>query len=82
MEIPKEFTECLARQREAYLNEPYPSAQNRCADLETLRRMLLENENEIVSAIDADFGVRSAVETRLIELFPVCEGIRDRKSVV
>ena len=38
--------------------------------------MLKENEAEIVAAIDADFGGRSAVETRLLELFPVREGIR------
>jgi coniferyl-aldehyde dehydrogenase len=76
MEIPPEFTECLARQRAAYLTDPYPSVQRRRADLEALRRMLKDNETEIVLAIGADFGVRSAVETRLLELFPVREGIR------
>ena len=76
MEVPAEFTECLARQREAYLNEPYPSVQRRRDDLEALRRMLTENEDGIVSAINADFGVRSAIETRLLETFPVREGIR------
>ena len=76
MGIPPEFTECLARQRAAYLTDPYPSVQRRRADLEALRRMLKDNETEIVLAINADFGVRSAVETRLLELFPVREGIR------
>ena len=80
MEIPKEFTDCLARQREAYLKDPYPSIRSRRSDLETLRRMLMENETEIVAAIDADFGARSAVETRLFELFPVREGIRSAIS--
>ena len=76
MEIPPEFTECLARQRAAYLIDPNPSVQRRRADLEALRLMLKDNETEIVLAINADFGVRSAVETRLLELFPVREGIR------
>ena len=76
MGIPPEFTECLARQRAAYLTDPNPSVQRRRADLEALRRMLKDNETAIVLAINADFGVRSAVETRLLELFPVREGIR------
>ena len=73
MEVPTEFIDCLARQRAAYLKDPVPVPHCR-ADLEALHRMVTENETEIVSAIDADFGVRSAVETRLLELFPVREG--------
>ncbi|MCA3575283.1 MAG: coniferyl aldehyde dehydrogenase [Aestuariivirga sp.] len=80
MEVPKEFTDCLARQRAAYLKDPIPGAGSRRADLEALHRMITENETEIVAAIDADFGVRSAVETRLLELFPVREGIRSAIS--
>ena len=74
MEAPAEFIDCLARQRAAYFKDPVPSAESRRADLEALHRMLAENETEIISAIDADFGVRSAIETRLLELFPVREG--------
>lgn len=76
MEIPAEFTECLARQRAAYLADPYPSVQQRRAHLEALRQMLKDNETDILAAIDADFGGRAAVETLLLELFPVREGIR------
>jgi coniferyl-aldehyde dehydrogenase len=76
MEIPKEFTDCLARQREAYLKDPVPGIQDRRSDLEALHRMLMENETQIIAAIDADFGTRSATETRFLELFPVREGIR------
>ena len=70
-----EFSECLARQRAAYRADPYPGVRQRRADLEALRLLLKENETEIVSAINADFGARSAVETRLLELFPVREAI-------
>jgi coniferyl-aldehyde dehydrogenase len=76
MEVPAEFTECLTRQRAAYRANPYPSAQQRRDDLQALRQMLKDNETDIVSAIHADFGVRAAVETRLLELFPVREGSR------
>ncbi len=71
-----EFTESLARQRAAYLADPYPGVRQRRTDLKALRRLLKDNETEIVSAINADFGVRSAVETRLLELYPVREAIR------
>ena len=82
MEAPTEFTDCLARQRAAYFKDPVPSAESRRADLGALHRMLSENETEIISAIDADFGVRSAIETRLLELFPVREGLRSAISHV
>jgi coniferyl-aldehyde dehydrogenase len=80
MDIPLEFTDCLRRQRAAYLADPLPSHEVRRADLEALHRMLEENEPAIVAAIDADFGGRSAVESRLLELFPVREGIRSTIS--
>jgi coniferyl-aldehyde dehydrogenase len=80
LDIPEEFTECLRRQRAAYLEDPYPSLEVRRTDLEALHRMLEENEPAIVAAIDADFGGRSAVESRLLELFPVREGIRSTIS--
>jgi coniferyl-aldehyde dehydrogenase len=75
-EFVSEFVECLARQRDAFRAEPFPTVHQRRADLEALRRLLQENEDEIIAAINADFGVRSAVETRLLELFPVRQGIR------
>jgi coniferyl-aldehyde dehydrogenase len=75
MEIPAEFTQCLERQRAAFLAHPYPSVRERRADLKALHRLLKDNETEIESAISADFGVRSAEETRLLELWPVREAI-------
>lgn len=80
MNIPPEFTECIHRQRAAYLADPHPDYEVRRANLEALHRMLEENESAIVAAIDADFGGRSAVESRLLELFPVREGIRSTIS--
>ncbi len=74
--IPAEFTTCLERQRAAFRTNPVRDLQGRRDDLEALRRMLTENESDIIAAVDADFGGRSAVETRLLELFPVREGIR------
>ena len=72
-----EFAECLTLQRAAFGADPYPSAQQRRTDLEALGRLLKENEDAIVAAIDADFGTRATVETRLFDLFAVRQGIRD-----
>jgi coniferyl-aldehyde dehydrogenase len=68
---------CLELQRAAYRANPYPDLEQRKSDLAALHRFLQENEAAIIKAIGADFGVRPATETRLIELFPVRQGIRD-----
>ena len=77
-----EFAESLARQQAAYRAGPFPSVKQRCADLKALHRLLKDNETRIVSAINADFGARSAEETRLLELYPVREAIRGAISHV
>lgn len=74
------FAQCLEQQRAAFRADPYPDVERRKDDLAALHRFLEENETAIIRAIDADFGVRPATETRLIELFPVRQGIRDTKG--
>ncbi|MFC3532259.1 coniferyl aldehyde dehydrogenase [Vogesella facilis] len=44
--------------------------------LDGLQRIVTEHQAEWIAALNADFGCRSAVETRLAELFPALEGIR------
>jgi coniferyl-aldehyde dehydrogenase len=73
------LAQCLERQRAAYRADPYPDLEQRTSHLAALYRFLEENEAAIIEAIEADFGVRPATETRLIELFPVRQGIRDTK---
>ncbi len=71
------FAQCLELQRAAYRANPVPDLEQRKADLAALHLFLKENEAGIIQAINADFGVRPATETRLVELFPVRQGIRD-----
>ena len=68
---------CLELQRAAHRADPYPDLERRKGHLAALHRFLQENEAAIIEAINADFGVRPATETRLLELFPVRQGIRD-----
>ncbi len=71
------LAQCLELQRAAHRANPYPDLEQRKGHLAALHRFLKENEAAIIKAIDADFGVRPATETSLIELFPVRQGIRD-----
>ena len=66
----------LEDQRAAYGLSPMPSADERQAWLSSLRDALKSHEEALIAAISADFGHRSAHETRLAELVPSYEGIR------
>jgi coniferyl-aldehyde dehydrogenase len=61
----------LKAQRQAFQLEDTPSAAKRRALLAQLREMLRAGEAELTAAVADDFGVRSAVETRLTDLFLV-----------
>ena len=66
----------LAMLRRYYQAEPMPTLAQRMSWLDSLARLLKQHQHEIADAISADFGHRSAVETRLAEVFPALEGIR------
>ena len=75
--IPAEFQARFDAQRAAFLEAPEASHAERLADLKALARLLKENQARIVAAIDADYGARSAFETRFGEIFPALDGLRD-----
>ena len=76
MHMPVEFTDCFQRQRAAYLGDPVPSYAARRADLDSLARMLKENQEALVEAINADYGNRSRFETLFAEFFVVLQEIK------
>ncbi|WP_241499357.1 hypothetical protein [Chromobacterium sphagni] len=55
---------------------PYPALEMRRSWLDSLERLIQENRQALIDAVRQDFGQRSAVETRLAELFPSLEAIR------
>ncbi len=71
------LAEALARQRSAYLQYPVPSEAERRADLQALRRFVLEQRDAICSAISADYGHRSRHETLIAEIVPALSAIDD-----
>ncbi|HMV53477.1 MAG TPA: coniferyl aldehyde dehydrogenase [Rhodocyclaceae bacterium] len=71
-----ELGRMFAQLKAAAAADPWPSYATRRARLVALERLLRDNAARIEAAIDADFGHRSAHETRLLEMFPSLEGIR------
>jgi len=66
--------------RQAFLGDPYPSYAARRAHLDALCDLIRSNQQQIVEAISADFGGRSAYETRIAEIFPTVSAIRYIRS--
>jgi coniferyl-aldehyde dehydrogenase len=63
-------------QRAAYGRHPMPTAEERIGHLHRLERALINYQDHLAMALNADFGCRSGDETRLAEIFPSVEGIR------
>jgi len=78
--VPAEFLACLERQRAAFLKAPEPSHAERLADLKALARLVKENRDAIVAAINADYGNRSEFETLFGEVYLVLDGIHDAEK--
>jgi coniferyl-aldehyde dehydrogenase len=78
--IENEAQRVYKLQREAYLRDPYPSLQERKARLDAVERILLENTDAIVEAIAQDFGHRCAEESKILEIFPVIDGLRHTRK--
>src|SRR4051812_21789217 len=66
----------LHAQRRAFDAERYPGVAIRRDRLERLARIVTQHEARFVTAIDRDFGHRSAHETRLAELYIVAAEAR------
>ncbi|MGB5220200.1 MAG: aldehyde dehydrogenase family protein, partial [Polyangiales bacterium] len=78
--VENEAQRVFQLQREAYLRDPYPSLDERKKRLTALERILVDNIEAIVEAIQKDFGHRCAEESKILEIFPIVDGIRDTKK--
>lgn len=77
---PAELADCFQRQRQAYLAAPYPSYAERIGHLRALARLVKENQDAIIAAINADYGNRSEFETLFAEILVVLDDIRSTIS--
>jgi coniferyl-aldehyde dehydrogenase len=66
----------LNRQRRAFLEQGPLSVERRAQALDELAGAVLRHGEDFAGAVAADFGHRSAHETRLADLYPVVAGLR------
>ncbi|MBF7729271.1 coniferyl aldehyde dehydrogenase [Pseudomonas sp. N040] len=68
LSIPEEFQNVFTAQQAAYRKQMNPTLQERQADLRTLHRMIVENSDAIIAAINQDYGCRCTFETKFTEV--------------
>ncbi len=72
--IIQRMQDVFERQRKAFAAHPFPTLAERKAKLKTLRSLLQRYQDQIVTAVSADFGGRAPAETKLAEVLgPVFE---------
>jgi coniferyl-aldehyde dehydrogenase len=69
--IEMELQAALDRQRRAFDAAPLPELRQRREWLRRLERLIRDNQDAFATAISADFGNRSRVETMVSEILPV-----------
>jgi coniferyl-aldehyde dehydrogenase len=74
------FNRVFGRMHAATRLSPVVERSRRQVQLDALIALVHDNAERFVTAISADFGHRSAHETRLLELFPSLEAIRHTRS--
>ena len=73
------FTLQLEEIKTAYLAEPNPSLEMRLERIGKIEQMISANEDKICKALEADFGFRHPMETRLAEfgmIYQACKYTR------
>lgn len=63
-------------QKQAFRQRPMPTASERLAQLESLRRALIKHQDALAEAVSDDFGHRSLDETKIAEILTSVEGIK------
>jgi coniferyl-aldehyde dehydrogenase len=75
-EVRSMLKAALEAQRQACGRDPVPTHRQRLADLATLARFIRENRDDMVAAVNQDYGCRSRHETLLGEIVPVLDGLK------
>jgi coniferyl-aldehyde dehydrogenase len=73
------FTLQLDEIKAAFAAEPNPKIEVRLDRIARIEKMIKANEEKICKSLEADFGVRHAVETRLAEyqmIYQACKHTR------
>jgi coniferyl-aldehyde dehydrogenase len=76
------LADVFSNQSAAFLKAPYPSANERRANLTRLLEALLSHQDELATAIDHDFSGRSRDEVLFSEIYVAVNAIRHARSNV
>ena len=76
-EVAASLTAGFDKQRASFVSEPAPDHQQRVQDLLALKKMLNENLEDIIAAINQDYGNRVRQETLFAEVITVTDSIND-----
>jgi len=69
------LTHCFSDQKSYFLNNTYPSYQQRIADLGKLKSLLIDNQQAFIEAMSKDFGHRSEDDSKLGDILGTVMGI-------
>ncbi len=73
---PQRMRALLGRQRTAFVQEGAPAYETRIDRTNRLIALLVDNQNEIVSALNADYGHRSAESTLLADVWSLLDNYK------
>ncbi|MCF8469426.1 MAG: coniferyl aldehyde dehydrogenase [Parvibaculum sp.] len=77
LSMPTEFQVTFDKQQVAYKRNRNPGYAERKADLLQLHRMVVENSDAMIEAVNQDYGCRSVFETKMTETLQVQEATLD-----
>ncbi|WP_286263751.1 coniferyl aldehyde dehydrogenase [Thalassotalea atypica] len=69
----------LQQQKLAFIEEPAQSYQSRIDDLNTLLRLVLDNQDRLVEAMNQDFGNRATDDSKIGDILTCVSGIHYTK---
>jgi coniferyl-aldehyde dehydrogenase len=78
--LPHALRNCFSAQHAAFQMQRSSGLTERRADLRSLHRLLVENREPLVDAVNRDFGCRSRFETLMTELLQGQEAIQAPSS--
>ena len=67
-------------QRNGHLADPYPSAKVREDRIDRMLDMIVTNEKKLLDAVNEDFGRRSAINTRTLDILTLVMGCKHSRK--
>jgi len=70
-----DVNKCFETQKGQFLSAPYRSYDERISDLKKLKKLLVDNQDAFINALDKDFGGRSADDTKIGDIMTTISGL-------